>query len=142
MTLLLSIIFCCSQTIADPVSPQCGSAETVAFSCTLSDSRTMTFCTTSSSVRLLVGPELSNEKAVKIEASPLPGPFKYERYTRPMTTFLSIAFPKGNQTWTAYDESEGDERIAGIRISGNQERDLRCSKIEGSLMNLENYLQQ
>ena len=121
-------------------SPLCGAAETTEFSCTLSDSRPLAFCATADHE------EVRGEVSLHIGAGPTAivqrsasSAFVYDRYTRPMTTYLSIGFTQESADWTVYDESVNDERAAGLRAG---ELDIKCGEIVGSLMRLEDNLRR
>jgi len=126
--------------------PTCPAGEALVFGCVLEDGQPLAVCATadlsptSGGAHVLLG---KKGKALTFPQAPTERPFRYDRYTRPMTTYLSLDFEhEGARYRISDDESEGQTWRGLVITRGEKEESLSCeaSSVTGSLMALEGKL--
>ena len=126
--------------------PACPSGEELMFGCVLEDNQPLAICgtadlsPTSGSVHLLLG---KKGKTLTYPQGPTSQPFRYDRYTRPQTTYLSLDFEHDGSVYRiSDDESEGKMWRGLVIARGEKEEQLSCKadSVKGSLMSLEGKL--
>jgi len=147
LSLLSALVFSSAlSTAALAAEPACPSGEELMFGCVLEDNQPLAICgtsdlsPTSGSVHLLLG---KKGKTLTYPSGPAGQPFKYDRYTRPQTTYLSLEFEHDGAMYrVSDDESEGKMWRGLVIARGEKEEQLSCKadSVKGSLMKLEGKL--